>query len=322
MKYFLFSLLGLILGAGTMVLLSSSEGPNINKEVDKKDETEISALPQRITPARLNKTYSFAGEVIPTEDFDVRERLDKELTVNSYYHSSTLMLLKRSKRYFDIIEPILREEGVPNDFKYLAVAESALSNATSPAGAKGVWQFMRSTGRAYGLEVNRDIDERFHLEKSTLAACQLLKDYKDRFGTWALAALAYNGGETRIARSLKNQRAEHFYELNLNSETMRYLFRIVALKEILSQPQRYGYVVDSDDFYPALPAYKTLEVDTTIASLGAFAEKQGISYRKLKIYNPWLLDNHLPNVSRRTYELKIPFSDGNSSSTSTFPENG
>ncbi len=309
MKYLFFSFVGLFLGAGSIFLLSSSEGPNTGTKVEKEGEKEIvSELPQRITSARLLRNYSFAGELLPTDDFDVRERLDKELTVNSYYHSSTLMLLKRSKRYFDIIDPILREEGVPADFKYLAVAESALTNATSPAGAKGFWQFMKATGRAYGLEINRDIDERFHLEKSTRAACQLLKDYKERFGTWALAAMAYNGGETRIARSLREQRAEHFYELNLNSETMRYLFRIVALKEILSQPERYGYVIDSEDFYPALPLHKNLTVDTTIANLGAFAEEQGISYRKLKIYNPWLLNGHLPNASGRTYELKIPFS--------------
>jgi len=306
MKYLLFTFFGLILGAIGIILLSNTKGPS--PKAEKKDVTEISALPQQITSAQLNKTYSFAGEILPTDDFDVRERLDKELTVNSYYHSSTLMLLKRSKRYFDIIDPILRDEGVPSDFKYLAVAESALTNATSPAGAKGFWQFMRATGRAYDLEINRDIDERFHLEKSTRAACKLLKDYKERFGTWSLAALAYNGGETRIARNLKAQRAEHFYELNLNSETMRYLFRIVALKEILTQPKRYGYLIEESDYYPALPVYKTLTVDTTISNLGAFAESNGISYRKLKLYNPWLLDSHLPNVSRRTYELKIPFS--------------
>jgi hypothetical protein len=311
MKYLLFSFVGLILGASGILLLSSSEGPT--SPTTKEDLTEISALPQQITSAQMNKTYSFAGEVLPTDDFDVRERLDKELTVNSYYHSSTLMLLKRSKRYFDIIDPILREEGVPSDFKYLAVAESALTNATSPAGAKGFWQFMRTTGRAYDLEINRDIDERFHLEKSTRAACKLLKDYKDRFGTWSLAALAYNGGETRIARNLKAQRAKYFYELNLNSETMRYLFRIVALKEILTQPKRYGYLIDESDYYPSLPVYKTVTVDTTIANLGAFAEANGISYRKLKIYNPWLLDSHLPNASRRTYELKLPFPDNSKS---------
>jgi len=250
MKYFLISLAIIALGGLSLVSLSSSDNPVKASAKKEKTEGDISALPQRIAPAHLNKTYSFAGELLPTEDFDVRERLDRELTVNSYYHSSTLMLLKRSKRYFDIIEPILRENGIPSDFKYLAVAESALSNATSPAGAKGFWQFMKTTGRAYGLEINSAIDERFHLEKSTQAACRLIKDYKKRFGTWSLAALAYNGGETRIARSLKKQRAEHFYQLNLNTETMRYLFRIVALKEIMSQPSRYGYEIEEDDYYP------------------------------------------------------------------------
>lgn len=315
MRYLFISLIGLILGASGVLLLSSAEGPA--PDSDKKDDREVRALPQQITSTRLHKTFSFAGELLPMENFDVRERLDKELTVNSYYHSSTLMLLKRSKRYFDIIDPILREEGIPADFKYLAVAESALTNATSPAGAKGFWQFMRTTGRAYGLEINRDIDERFHLEKSTRAACQLLKDYKERFGSWSLAALAYNGGETRIARNLKAQRATHFYELNLNAETMRYLFRIVALKEILTAPKRYGYLFQEADYYPPLPVYKTITVDTTISNLGIFAEKQGISYRKLKIYNPWLLDNHLPNSSRRTYALKIPFPDSSPNSPSS-----
>lgn len=318
MKYFLISLVIIALGGLSLVLLSSSDNPVKANTKKEKTEEDISALPQRIAPAHLNKTYSFAGELLPTEDFDVRERLDKELTVNSYYHSSTLILLKRSKRYFDIIEAILRENGIPSDFKYLAVAESALSNATSPSGAKGFWQFMKTTGRAYGLEINSAIDERFHLEKSTQAACRLIKDYKKRFGTWSLAALAYNGGETRIARSLKQQKAEHFYQLNLNTETMRYLFRIVALKEIMSQPSRYGYEIEEDDYYPALPAYKTLTIDTTIADLGAFCEKQEISYRKLKVYNPWILNSHLPNASRRTYKLKIPFSDLLSSNSGEF----
>lgn len=286
------------------IALSSSEPPltEAPAEVEGKG-----LLPQRITSFDLDRTFTFAGEYLPMDNFDVRERLDRELTVNSYYHSSSLLMLKRSKRYFNIIEPILKEEGVPDDFKYLAVAESALSNATSPAGAKGVWQFMKTTGRAYDLEVNYAIDERFHLEKSTRAACRLLKDYKDRFGSWSLAALAYNAGETRVARNIRQQKAEEFYELNMNSESMRYLFRIVALKEILTHPDHFGYYLEEDDLYPDLPQYKTLTIDTTISDLGSFAESMGISYRQLKIYNPWLLTYHMPNRSRRTYELKIPY---------------
>lgn len=310
MKLKVLSLIAILTTIALFIILTGSDKPEVKttaEESENKSES-LSVLPQRIASAQLNKTYSFAGEVLPMDNFDVRERLDRELTVNSYYHSSTLLLLKRSRRYFDIIEPILEEEGVPSDFKYLAVAESALSNATSPAGAKGFWQFMTATGRAYELEINASIDERFHLEKSTRAACQLLKDYKERFGSWSLAAMAYNGGETRIARSLADQRAEHFYELNLNGETMRYLFRIVALKHVLSRPERFGYMMEEKDYYPALPMYKTLEVDTTIADLGAFAEQHNISYRKLKVYNPWLLDSSLPNRSRRNYTLKVPYS--------------
>lgn len=288
--------------------LSSSEKPNPKDiNVKRAAHERVGFLPQQITSFTLDRTFSFAGEYLPMDNFDVRERLDKELIVNSYFHSSSLLMLKKAKRYFSIIEPILKEEQVPDDFKYLAAAESKLSNATSPAGAKGVWQFMKTTGIAYGLEVNSAIDERLHLEKSTRAACRLLKDYKERFGSWSLAAVAYNGGETRIARNLRQQKAEQFYDLNMNAETMRYLFRVVALKEILSHPEEFGYYLNEKDLYPDLPQHEVLTVDTTISDLGAFARERDISYRQLKIYNPWLLTNHMPNSSRRTYELMIPY---------------
>ena len=306
------STLTLIFILAIAIVLTSSERPIEPENTTKADEiaeVKEGLLPQKITSFTLDRTFSFAGEFLPMENFDVRERLDRELTVNSYYHSSSLLLLKRAKRYFNIIEPILKEEGVPDDFKYVAAAESGLTNATSYAGAKGVWQFMKPTARGYGLEVNYAIDERFHLEKSTRAACELIKDYKERFGSWSLAAMAYNMGETRLARNLEQQKAERFYELNVNEETMRYLFRIVALKEILSHPQQFGYYLDDEDPYPDLPKYETLVVDTTITDLASFAEERGISYRQLKIFNPWLLTYHMPNRSRRTYELKVPFPD-------------
>lgn len=289
------------------IILSGSEKPGSVSEGKERIEGQDGMLPQRITSFSLDRTFSFAGENLPLDNFDVRERLDRELTVNSYYHSSTLLLLKRAKRYFNIIEPILKEENVPDDFKYIAVAESALSNASSYAGAKGFWQFMESTARGYGLEVNHAIDERYHLEKSTRAACQLIKDYKERFGSWNLAAMAYNVGETNLARYILQQKAAHFYDLNLNAETMRYLFRVVALKEIMTHPEQFGYYLNEEDKYADLPQHKVITVDTTILDLATFATERGISYRQLKIYNPWLLTHNLPNRSRRTYELKIPF---------------
>lgn len=265
-----------------------------------------SELPQVVKAVKLRKEFYWAGERIPIENFDVKERLVKELTVNSYYHSSTTQALLRSGRYFDLMKNILIEEGVPTDFIYLSVAESNLENATSPAGAKGFWQFMPITGKHYGLEISKTVDERYNLEKATRAACKLLKDYKERFGTWVMAAAAYNAGETRIARNIVSQNAETYYDLNLNSETSRYVFRLVALKEIMSDPHRFGFYIEEDDKFDLLPPYKTVEVSSSISSLGDFAEEQGISYRMLKVYNPWLVESSLYVRPGNKYEVRIP----------------
>lgn len=275
-----------------------------------QDTNEIvipkSELPQVVKAVRLNKDFFWAGERIPIENFDVKERLVKELTVNSYYHSSTTQSLLRSGRYFDLMKNILIEENVPTDFIYLSVAESNLENVSSPAGAKGFWQFMPTTGKHYGLEISSTVDERYHLEKATRAACNLLKDYKERFGTWVMASAAYNAGETRIARNITSQNAETYYDLNLNAETSRYVFRLVALKEIMSDPNRFGFYIEEQDKFDLLPAFKTVEVNKSIASLGDFAQEMGISYRMLKVYNPWLVNSSLTAKSGKTYRIKIP----------------
>ena len=250
--------------------------------------------------------YWFAGERVPVENFDVRERLERELILNAYRHSSTILNLKNSARFFPVIEKILKENGIPDDFKYAAVAESDFRNATSSAGARGIWQFMEGTAGDYGLEVNDEVDERLHLEKSTRAACQYLKKYKEQFGSWTLTAAAYNMGGRGLSKELENQKFDNFYDLNLNDETNRYVFRIVAIKEVLEHPENYGFDLRKEQFYPPLDKFALVTVDTSIASLGDFAKQFGVSYRMLKLYNPWLRDWKLSNPKGKTYDIKIP----------------
>jgi hypothetical protein len=251
--------------------------------------------------------YWFAGERMPVENFDVRERLERELIVNSYRHSSTILNLKNSARYFPVIEKILKENGIPDDFKYVAVAESDFRNyASSTAGAKGIWQFMEGTAGDYGLEVRSEVDERLHLEKATRAACQYLKRYREQFGSWTLTAAAYNMGAAGLRNEMSNQKFQSFYDLNLNEETNRYIFRVMALKEVMENPEKYGFTMERDEMYHPLDNYAVVTVDSSIANLGDFAKQFGISYRMLKIYNPWLKDWNLPNPKGKVYEIKIP----------------
>ncbi|MCS7035181.1 MAG: lytic transglycosylase domain-containing protein [Saprospiraceae bacterium] len=265
------------------------------------------APPQTIRSINLNKDYDFCSEKFPMDNFDVRQRLDAELLRNVYFHSSTILALKRAHALFPVLEPILKEEGVPEDLKYLAVAESNLSNAVSPAGARGVWQFMKSAADQYGLEVNDEVDERYHLEKATRAACRYLRRQKELLGSWVLAAAAYNGGPARISTEMQNQRARSFFDLNLAAdETMRYPFRIVALKEVMQNPEYYEYRIEKDHLYEPLPPYKVVKVDGPVASWADFAAEHGVSYRMFKLYNPWLISNQLTNKARKTYEVRLP----------------
>jgi membrane-bound lytic murein transglycosylase D len=266
------------------------------------DKTE-----QRVRSVNLDKDFDLCGEKFPMDNWDVRQRLDAELLRNVYFHSQTILAIKRANAIFPIIEPIIKEEGAPSDLKYLAVAESALSNALSPAGARGVWQFMKDAAAGYGLEVNTEVDERYHLEKATHAACKYMKKEKERLGSWTLAAAAYNGGPGRIIEEMAKQRAKTFFELNLAAdETMRYPFRIVAIKEVMEHPEEYEYAVEKEHLYPPLTAYKTVEVKGAVASWGDFAQEQGTNYRMLKLYNPWLIDSKLTNKEGKTYLIRIP----------------
>jgi len=247
----------------------------------------------------------FANESMPLEIPDVRERFDRELLVNANLHASTILIIKRANRAFKIIEPILEKNGVPNDFKYLAVIESSLINAVSPSGAKGVWQFMPATAKEIGMEVNDCVDERYHLEKSTEAACKFLLAAKEKFGSWTLAAASYNGGITGVNKQIDLQKVSNYYDLLLNEETSRYVFRILALKEIMKAPEKFGFAVPKQDLYELYPTRK-LEIDSTVTNLADFAIRQGVNYKILKLYNPWLRDSKLENKTRKKYIIELP----------------
>jgi hypothetical protein len=262
------------------------------------DSYEIKAI-------KIPNNLNFAGEKIPLEKQDIRERVDREFLVNTYWQSNALLLIKRTNKYFPIIEPILERNGIPNDFKYLAVIESGLQNVTSPAGARGFWQLMKETAKEYSLEVNDNVDERYHLEKATQTACDYLMHSKELLGSWTLAAAAYNAGNTGVLKQLKRQKVEDYYDLLLSEETQRYLPRIVAIKEILSQPENYGFIYEKEDLYK-LQNYTTVSVDTAISNIAAFAQSFGTNYKELKILNPWLRENRLNNKTRVHYDIKLP----------------
>ncbi len=253
----------------------------------------------------LPEAPTFAEEPVPMRDPEIQERLDRELLVNTYWQSQTMLFFKRANRYFEIIEPILKKNNIPEDFKYLALIESGLTNVVSPAGATGFWQIMESTGKQYGLEITKEVDERYHIEKSTEAACRYLREAHESLGSWTLAAASYNMGITGIKNQLERQRGSSYYDLTLNSETGRYVFRLLAVKEIIENPEKYGYHFREKDLYPVIPT-KTVTVDTAVTNFGSFAQHFGINYRILKYHNPWLRYDYLPNTSGKKYFIEIP----------------
>lgn len=252
----------------------------------------------------LPDSLQFAGENVPVSYYDVREALDKELLVNVYWQSNLLLYCKRAYRYFPLIESILQKESVPNDFKYLALIESGLTNVVSPAKAAGFWQFLKETGLNCGLEINDEVDERYHLEESTVAACRYLKKSYQRYGSWVLAAAAYNMGDGGIQKAMTKQGTTSYWDLLLNDETARYVYRILAAKIILSNPQRYGVNLRIVDLYPPFTV-KTIAIDSSITNLVDFAISQGISYKQLKTLNPWLRSDKLTNKLKKQYTLAI-----------------
>ena len=260
---------------------------------------------QKVYALEIPDSLTFAGEKIALTSPDLKERLDKELLVNTYWQSNMLLMIKRANKYFPEIERILVAQGIPKDFKYLAVIESGLENVRSPAGAKGFWQLMKNTGREMGLEINTNVDERHHLELSTVVASKYLKKAKSKLGLWTLAAASYNRGMSGIQRILNTQLADNYFDLLLGTETSRYVFRILAVKLIMENPTKFGYIYEDQDLYQAIPVRK-YGFDTAINNLAEFSKEIDINYKILKIHNPWLLENHLNNKSRKHYEISIP----------------
>ena len=288
----------LLLGGGVWLSVPTAA----NKVPDFVESTKRHA--PVISPT-LPQSLSLFDEPVPLESFGVREALDRELVVNTYRHSSTILYLKRAARWFPVIEPILEEEGVPADFKYLAVIESGLSQVVSPAGASGFWQFMNKTAPEFGLEVSSTVDERYDVEKATRAACGYLKEAHDKFGSWVLAAASYNMGQAGVAKSLEAQHVSTYWDLHLNSETARYVYRLLALREVMEQPEAYGFHLSRADVYAPLEG-DVVEVKATVEDLASFALEQGTTLRELKAFNPWLRDDRLEVTEGKTYRVRIP----------------
>lgn len=290
--------LALVLGAGVWFSSASvaSKVPDF-VDVSKRHAPVIApAMPGELT---------LLGEPVPLDGFGVREALDRELVVNTYRHSSTILYLKRAARWFPVIEPILEEQGVPADFKYLAVIESGLSQVVSPAGAAGFWQFMKRTAPEYGLEVTSTVDERYHVEKATRAACAYLKESHERFGSWVLAAASYNMGRSGVARALESQQVSTYWDLHLNTETARYVYRMLALREVMESPEVYGFHLGRQDVYAPLDC-REVEVRENIENLATFAIEEGTTLRELKAMNPWLRSDHLEVPAGKHYAVSVP----------------
>ena len=268
------------------------------------------AAPANYSTHDVPSSVTFCGKNIDLTRYDRYERMDRELLAFTYMHSTSIQMIKKANRYFPIVEPILKANGIPDDFKYLMVIESNLNpTARSSAGAAGLWQFMQTTGREYGLEVNKNIDERYHVEKSTEAACKYLKDAYAKYQDWIAVAASYNAGQARISTQFEKQQVDDMLDLYLVEETARYVYRIIAAKIMFSNPSAFGFRLRTKDLYMPIP-YKEVSVNTGILNLAEWAKKQGITYALLKNMNPWLRDNFLQNVSKRTYTLKIPTAEG------------
>lgn len=293
------ALYGQTLQSSNSRTLSSANAPTMPNEMLDNSAANNWKVPN------VPKSVTFAGEKVPLDRWEVNERLDRELLTNSFMHTSTFYILKLKTRYFPTIERILKEQGVPEDFKYLCVAESSLQNLRSPAGAEGMWQFLAATARSYGLEVNDNVDERYNLEKATVAACKYLKEAKAKFGTWTAAAASYNCGMGGYNGYATYQGSKNYYDLLLPEETNRYIFRIIALKLILESPKQYGFNILPAQKYKPFNT-KKVTVTSTISDLNAWAKSQGSSYKLVRLVNPWIKGKTIPNASGKSYVVEVP----------------
>ncbi len=302
-SYSIYGLLSLVLILiGILVVSFSSD------KGEKPDFFDRFNKEYKIHSLKLPDTLYFAGERVPMEYFDVRESLDRELLVNTYWQSHSLLYIKRANRYFPRIEKILKEHNIPEDFKYIPLIESDMTNAVSPAGATGFWQFMKGAASDYDLEVNKEVDERYNLGKSTVAACKYFQKAYEKFGSWTLAAASFNVGKSALAKQLKLQGAESYYNLLSNTETGKYVYRILAVKLILENPEKYGFHVDEQDLYYPVPT-KKIKLDSTVEDFSEYAKKFGLNYKMFKYFNPWLRKPYLHNQKGKTYQITIPEKD-------------
>ncbi|MBQ9386887.1 MAG: lytic transglycosylase domain-containing protein [Bacteroidaceae bacterium] len=274
------------------------QGISMNIQAQNVVVNSVIPVPDQVT---------FAGQTIKLDRADLRERMDRELIAFTYSHNMSTLMIKRANKYFPQIEPILKRMGVPDDLKYLMVIESNLDpQAQSGAGAAGLWQFTQSTGRAYGLEVNANIDERFNTVKATEAACRFLMEAYSKYGNWMTVAASYNGGQQGMDRRIEAQHQTDALNMWLVDETSRYMFRLLAVKMMFEDPSLFGFSFKSEDLYPFIPARKQIKVTDPVEDLVDFAEKNGVTYADLKRANLWLRESKLNNKSHRTYYVDIP----------------
>ncbi|MBO7082667.1 MAG: transglycosylase SLT domain-containing protein [Bacteroidales bacterium] len=299
----------ILIGVTAAITLSIAQSTSTQEEGFYEglnpDVLVFDQMDQNIHDIELPETLDFCGEAVPLDRFYVRESLEREILVNSYRHASTILLLKRTTRWFPVITPIMAKNGLPDDFKYLCVIESELTNAVSPSKAVGFWQFLEGTGKDYKLEIYKEVDMRYNQELETEAACQYLKDSYTKFGSWTLAAAAFNAGNGRISRSMEEQQVTSYYDMLLPAETERYVYRILALKLIIQNPEKYGFHISDGGWYQPLE-YKTITVTETIEDLAQFAVDQGTNLKMLKYYNPWLRSNKLTISEGNSYQIKLP----------------
>jgi len=307
------------IGLMTVVLLAGGLGmrlftySTVEKDSDLDHQRHFNDS-YKVFSLTLPNELSFCDEQVPMDRLDVRERLDRELLVNTYWQSNTVLVHKRANRWFPLISAVLEREGVPDDMKYIAVIESGFANVVSPAGAAGPWQFLKATALSYGLEVTEEVDERYHMEKSTAAAARYLKDAYATHQDWALAAASYNLGQGGVNKQLTRQRTEHYFDLQLPEETSRYVFRILAMKEIMRDPERYGFHLRKQDLYAPYRT-RSVEVSSTLDDLAVFAQNEGTDYRTLKLLNPWLRDSKLTVRPGITYSVLLPAEGFNETGT-------
>ncbi len=287
------------LSAGFIVMIISGARGSGSGNYKEKEGRPVSSSWE------IPDTVSFAGEAMPLSNFDTRESLDRELNATAYRHGSTILTIKRAGRYFPEIEKILREYGIPDDFKYLACAESDLANAVSPVGATGFWQIMESTGKEYGMIINKEIDQRYNLEQSTIFACKFFRKTYERYGSWTMAAASYNNGISGLDEQVEIQKETNYYDLLLNEETARYIFRITALKLIMSEPEKYDFEINERDIYKPIKYYE-VKIDTAVASFEQFSRHFGTNYKMLKFLNPWLRKPFLTNSTGQEYIIRVP----------------